>query len=598
MNMNRTGTNRSVVVCCALVGAFSVCSWRLTDLQITRHEALQKTARGMHCTETTLYAKRGRLMDAKGQVLAQSEPVKTVCVSPASVIDPEHREGLASVIAEQLKMDKSKVTATLLSTYVDKKTGEKKLAQSARVMTDVSESTALALKRALEEKKLTGVHYEQEFRRVYPNGKLASHVVGFVDNTEKGAAGVEMTMDHHLQGRNGVQYIERDAFGKEIAAYRGPEIEARHGNDVRLTVDLGLQDIVESEMDAAWDEWHPIAISVVMIRPQTGEVLAMASRPTFDLRDVAASKPEDRRNRAITDPYEPGSTFKIVANTAIFEEGLATPETRIFCENGFWKYAQLKDSHSCGWLTARDCLVQSSNIGFAKFATQLGDQKLWSYARKFGIGQRTGIALPYESPGVLASPARWTGKMSLTRIAIGHEVMATPLQLVTAISAVANGGKLMLPQLAREITDSNGALQYTFTPQEVRTVGGDRSMKWLRDSLELVTDRSAHGTAGAARVSGFRVAGKTGTTQKPVKDANGRISYSSRKHICTFIGYMPAEAPEFAMVVSVDEPKAKKDVSTAGGTVAAPLFSKIAARAAGYLNLIPSEALLAKKGKK
>ena len=317
------------------------------------------------------------------------------------------------------------------------------------------------------------------------------------------------------------------------------------------------------------------------MQPQTGAILAMASRPNFDLNQQAGVPEDHRRNRAISDMVEPGSIFKIVTTAAALTERLIHPETPIFCENGFWAAYRLHDHHPYASLSVHDGLVKSSNIMMAKLGIQLGDQKFYEYVRKFGFGERTGISLPGEVSGIVHPPHRWS-KLSITRMPMGQEVTATPLQVTTAMCAIANGGRLLLPQIVREITDSEGRTTAQFPPQEVRRVAGREATEALRSMLVEVVSKK--GTAQLAAVPGYTVAGKTGTAQK--YDEKTHLP-THDKYVVSFLGYMPAEDPAFVGLVMLDEAQAKSGLNY-GGLIAAPVFSKIGERAARYLHLQPT----------
>ncbi len=307
---------------------------------------------------------------------------------------------------------------------------------------------------------------------------MLSQVIGFVDHEHKGTMGIERTMQDFLQGTDGFRYIETDRTGKELVPYRGQESAARDGCDVKLTVDLSLQNILETELDAACVEFKPKNATAIMMRPQTGEILAMASRPTFDPNQPGEAVPDQEKNRSIVDMVEPGSTFKIVTTSAVLEEKLVTPDTTVYCENGHFKYAGriLRDAHPMGVLSVHQVLMKSSNIGVAKLALQLGETKLYEYIRRYGFGEKTGITLSGEISGLVNPPHRWS-KLDITRIPMGQSVAVTPLQMIAAMSSIANGGKLMKPMIVSEIKDKNGRLVANFTPEVVRDVisGSNRS---------------------------------------------------------------------------------------------------------------------------
>jgi cell division protein FtsI (penicillin-binding protein 3)/stage V sporulation protein D (sporulation-specific penicillin-binding protein) len=319
------------------------------------------------------------------------------------------------------------------------------------------------------------------------------------------------------------------------------------------------------------------------MRPTTGEILAMTSRPTFDPNAPGDSKPEQQKNGGIVDMVEPGSTFKIVATSAALEEKLVTPHTAIFCENGHFQYAGrvLRDAHPMGVLTVHQILAKSSNIGVAKLALQLGDAKLYEYIRKFGFGERTGVALTGEIPGLVIPLNRWT-KLEITRIPMGQSVAVTPLQLITAMSTIANGGKLMKPLIVAKITDPDGRPVVTFAPEVIRQVVSVETTKKVVSALKDVV--SKQGTAQKAAVKGFSVAGKTGTAQKV--DPKG--GYYQGRYVTSFVGFMPADDPRFSLLVMLDDPQTKPGEAY-GGLVAAPIFARMAERAANYLDLRPTE---------
>ena len=411
---------------------------------------------------------------------------------------------------------------------------------------------------------MRGISFEQEATRVYPNEQLLCHILGYVNGDNVGVDGIERTMDEFLRGHDGFRYTERDRTGKEIVPYRGQERDARNGCNVHLTIDMGLQNIVEMELDAAIKQFHPKSATVILMQPKTGEILAMANRPNFDLNAQDDVPPDHRRNRAIADMIEPGSTFKIVTTAAALTEKIVHPGTMINCENGYYAAAKLHDHHPYPDLSVHDILVKSSNIGVAKLAIQLGDQKFYEYVRRFGFGERTGVNLPGEIPGVVHPPHKWS-KISITRMPMGQEVGATPLQVTTAMCAIANGGHLMMPQIIRDVVDDQGHTITPFPPQEVRVVASKDATDAIRDALIEVV--SPKGTATLAHVAGYKVAGKTGTAQKI--DADGH--YSHEHYVVSFVGFMPADDPAFVGLVMLDDAEVAHDKNY-GGMVAAPHF--------------------------
>ncbi len=560
---------RAVTVAFGLVALFSVYSFRLIDLQLVKHDEYTARAAEKHVHKQTIYAKRGAILDVHGEVLANNLPVETVVGDASLVREPM---AVAEAIANGLEVDPRELAAKLSG-------GGKYVILKA----EVAEEKAEEIRANLRAAKLRGVRFEPDYRRMYPNGALLSQVLGFVDHKHEGVMGVERTMQEFLVGADGFRYIEIDRTGRELVPYRGLERPAKDGCDVTLTVDLGLQSIVEQEIDAACAQYRPEKAVAVMMRPDTGEILAMTSRPTFDLNAAGESKPEQQKNAGIVDMVEPGSTFKIVTTSAALQEKLVTPETTIFCENGRFQYAGriLRDAHPMGVLTVHQVLAKSSNIGVAKLALQLGDAKLYEYVRRFGFGERSGVALSGEIPGLVIPLQRWS-KLEITRIPMGQSIAVTPLQMTAAMCAMANGGKLMKPLVVSRITDADGRPVATFAPETLRQVVSPETTKKVVAALKDVV--SKQGTAQKAAVKGFAVAGKTGTAQK----VNPQGGYFQGRYVTSFVGFMPADAPRFTLLVMLDDPQTKPGEAF-GGAVAGPVFARIAERAANYLDLRPTE---------
>jgi cell division protein FtsI (penicillin-binding protein 3) len=561
---------RCTLMCVAFIALFSVFSFRLVYLQIIKHEEYAGLAAEKHGHRQPIYAERGAIVDANGEVLAHNIPVETI-VADASQLN--NRDAAVELLNEALKIPASALA--------------EKLASDRRyivVQREVPESVAMALRDKLRKANVRGIYFERDATRVYPNGSMLCHVIGFTDFDHHGIQGVEASMEQYLHGQDGYRHIERNRAGKEIVLYRGQEREARDGYQVQLTVDLNLQNIVENEIDAAMREFRPAKATIILMRPQTGEILAMANRPNFDLNLRADAKPEQMKNRAVIDMMEPGSTFKIVAAAAALNEHKVRPDTTIFCENGLWNFGgrALHDHKPLGDLSVRDVLVKSSNIGAAKLALTIGDQKFYEYIRRFGFGDRTGIELPGEIGGLIRPPQAWS-KISITRIPMGHEIGVTPLQMTVAMATIANGGKLMTPRIVKSITTEDGRTIATFSPTALRQVISPETAAQIGNALRgVVSDR---GTAAAAAVPGFTISGKTGTAQKV--DPKG--GYEKGKYVVSFSGYLPAENPQFVGLVVLDDAHTDKPEMNYGGLVAGPIFSRVAEKAARYLDLEPHE---------
>ncbi len=552
---------------------FTGFSARLIDLQVTKHDEYTTLAAQKHSIRLTVPAHRGMILDRNGELLAANIPVRKVVVDGSHIKNPE---ALATLAAPYLDIPKAALFKELQTRSKYKV-----------LLPDLAEEKAIALQRAMEEKSLRGIYFHQNTTRTYPNGPLLSHVLGFLarknpnDENVVGVEGIERSMEGYLRGIDGFRHIERDRTGREIVIYRGQEEAPRHGMNVQLTIDMGLQAILEAELDNAFRELKPETATAIIADPKTGEILAMTSRPTFDLNQINAAKHEEMKNRAIFDMVEPGSTFKIVVASAALNERVVNEKTLIYCENGAFSYAGriLRDHHGYGQMTVHDILMKSSNIGSAKMALMMGDDKFYEYVRRFGFGERTGVALPGEIPGLVHPPSRWD-RLTITRMPMGQSVAVTPLQLVMGMSVIANGGKLMRPQIIKSIKDSEGQEILSMKPEVVREVIPPETARFVSDALtEVVSER---GTAALARVSGFTVAGKTGTAQKV--DLKG--GYAPGKYVVSFVGYIPAEDPRFVCLILIDDAKLSSGLNY-GGLVAAPIFSRVAEKAARYLDLVP-----------
>src|SRR5438094_1323277 len=568
--MNPNSRSRCVLVFTAFIGLFSIFSYRLIYLQAIKHDEYAGLAAEKHVYKQIIYAERGTILDANSEVLAHNIPVETV-VADATHLN--NREATVDLVSNELGIPSTELAEKLNS-------GRRYIV----IKREVSEHTATTLREKLSAGNLRGIYFEHDATRIYPNGSMLCHVIGFTDFDHHGIQGVEASMEEYLHGQDGYRFIEHNRAGQEIVPYRGQERAPRDGYQVHLTVDLGLQSIVEEEIDAAMKEYSPQKATIVLMRPQTGEILAIANRPNFDLNLRSEAKPEEMKNRAIIDMMEPGSTFKIVAAAAALNEHRMRPDSTIFCENGLWNFggSALHDHRAFSYLSVRDVLIKSSNIGAAKLAMSIGDQKFYEYIRRFGFGERTGIELPGEINGVIRPPQTWS-KISITRIPMGHEIGVTPLQMTVAMATIANRGKLIMPRIVRSVTAADGKLVSSLSPVVLRQVISPETAAQIGDALRgVVSDR---GTAAAAAVPGFTIAGKTGTAQKVA--LNG--GYEKGKYVVSFVGYLPADHPEFVGLVVLDDTHTSKPELNYGGLVAGPIFSRVAEKAARYLDLEPHE---------
>ena len=568
--MNPNSRSRCVLVCTGFIGLFSIFSFRLIYLQAIKHDEYAGLAAEKHVYKQIIHAERGTILDANSEVLAHNIPVETV-VADATHLN--NRQAIVALVSHELGIPSKELA--------EKLDNERRYIVIKR---EVPAATANALREKLRAGNLRGIYFEHDATRIYPNGSMLCHVIGFTDFDHHGIQGVEASMEEYLHGQDGYRFIEHNRAGQEIVPYRGQERAPRDGYQIHLTVDLGLQNIVENEIDAAMAQYFPQKATIILMRPQTGEILAMANRPHFDLNLRSEARPDQMKNRAIIDMMEPGSTFKIVAAAAALNERKVRPDSSIFCENGLWNFGgtALHDHRSFSYLSVREILIKSSNIGAAKLGLSVGEQKFYEYIRRFGFGERTGIELPGEINGLIRPPKSWS-KISITRIPMGHEIGVTPLQMTVAMATIANGGKLIMPRIVKSITTSDGKSISSLSPVVLRQVISPETAREIGDALRGVVSDS--GTAAAAAVPGFTIAGKTGTAQK----VDPRGGYEEGKYVVSFAGYLPAEHPEFVGLVVLDDAHTSKPELNYGGLVAGPIFSHLAEKAARYLDLEPHE---------
>ena len=591
---------RACVATYGLAALFTGLSARLYQLAVDKHEHYATMAKGAYEGCVSIPARRGNILDIHGAVLARNEPLKNVIADDSLLFeqDPktlkikrDDRAKAAEIIARNLELPIEEIAAKIVP--------GKKYAVVAR---KISEERASAIVHDLEEAKVKGVYFKQDAERIYPAGGLLCHVLGFYGHEERvdpvtkaktgefrGIEGIERSMNDWLAGQDGWRYFEKDGFGKEMATYRGEERAPRNGANVRLTIDLGVQQIVEEELERACKELRPKKATVIIMEPKTGAIMALANRPGFDPNDPGKATAEKRFNHAVASIYEPGSTFKTVSAAGALNRGLASIDEQFWCRKGTWAYpgGKLTDHHPYGNLSVADVFAKSSNIGAVTLAKRMGERPFFELIRSFGFGARTGVALPGESSGILHPLHQWRPG-TMYHVPFGHEVAATPLQVILATCVFANGGTLMMPQIIREITDDDGHVLVAYQPQPVR--GGvvkEETCQKITMALEKVTSKI--GTAIRARVPGFRVAGKTGTTQLFDK-ALGR--YSSQDHTVSFFGYLPAEDPKVCCLVMMEDSEVVNGRLDSGGILAAPVFAKIAERTARQIGLQPDPVLL------
>jgi cell division protein FtsI (penicillin-binding protein 3) len=595
---------RLLLLTLLLVAAFAGLGYRLVDLQVLRHDELLFKAQQSTRIESTLEPRRGDILDARGNLLATSVFVKTVCADPLLIGNQQAR--VAHALSPLLQINEGELYQRLLPRLRQNEKGEtitnryvrlrrkvpgelwEKIQQTMSSLTfDVDESKLSSLQRSfLRDLRTSAVFTDplDDQLRVYPNGRLASHVLGYVggqDQETVGVDGIERTMNSKLTGASGWRVTETeitpDRRRREMVSLREQDVEPRDGLNVVLTIDSVLQHALETALAAAAEEHSPVSISGIVVRPRTGEVLAMATLPDFDPNNPGGAQPEERRDRVITDIMEPGSTFKIVVVSGALNDRIVRLDDVFDCEHGQFAFAGrvLHDHAPYGLLSVENIVTKSSNIGAAKIGIKAGEDRLYGYVRTYGFGERTGVPLPGEVSGIVHPVKDWS-KVSIAQIPMGHGVAVTRLQMVMAMCAIANDGWLMRPMLVDRLQDRDGHIAAKYSPQRVRRVISESAAKEMIEALKTVV--SSEGTAPKAALEHYQVAGKTGTAQKA-----GVGGYMPGKFVSSFIGFFPADNPELCISIVIDEPKN----GYYGGQTAAPVFKQVAEVAANYLNIRP-----------
>ena len=547
---------RVAVLSTAMIFGFVLVGVRLADLMLMDHAALSAKARSQHQIIKDLSVNRGLLLDRSGRALAVNLDAWSVFARPDEVSDTR---AVAVALAEATGREYGAIKRSLVS---------------GRHFVWVKRKLDQDTKQHLSSLDLEGVGFIPEAKRFYPKGTLASHIIGFVGVDNQPLEGVELAFDEELRGEVRKVLVSKDAGGRTLS--EGLDV-ANRGNGLVLTIDEGLQYITERTLDGAMEKWKPVSAIAVMMDPYNGEILAMATRPAFDLNDPGASSAAHRRNRAITDPYEPGSTFKVVTAAAALEEGAVQPSSSFDVSRGYIDIGPMRvyDSKKQDVIAFTDVIKTSSNVGTIMVGALIENETFHEYIRKFGFGRKSGIDLPGESAGIVHNVKGWS-LTSHAAVSIGYEVAVTPLQILRAYCVVANGGWLVTPHVVREVVSTDGQPIKQFTYGLGEQVISTRTANTLKEILISVTQEG--GTAREAAIGGNLVAGKTGTTRL-IDPETG--TYSHERYVSSFVGFVPANNPRIALVVVVFEPKEQYY----GGQVAAPIFREIASSSLAYLNV-------------
>ncbi len=568
----RGGRAPLLLVSSLLTVGFLLVSVRLVVLQAFQHAEWSKRAEREHEKNVSIEAERGTIYDRNGTVLAMNVEVPSIYAVPGEIRNPV---AVARKLGPILNLDPKSLAKKLEN--------EKSFVWLAR---KIEPAKAEQIRRL----QLDGIGFVMESQRFYPKRALFGHLLGFAGLDNRGLEGLELKYDTTLRGEKGWLVFERDAHGKSVFPKDLNYIAPSRGKDLYLTVDEVIQHVSERELDRVVDQTRAKGGAIIVMDPWSGEILAMAVRPRFNPNTVRTHQPSEWRNRAITDAYEPGSTFKIVTAAAALEEKVVDPNEMIDCEEGAYRIfgTVMNDHDPVGVVPFRQVIAKSSNIGTAKVAQRLGEKRMSDYIRAFGFGERLGIDLLGETAGLVRDPKQWS-KRSLASVSIGQEIGVTPLQVITAVSAIANGGWLMTPHLVRQVKEINlqriggeGRVVKESSPQVRRRAVSEGTAREMVQILEGVVSES--GTGMLAAIPGYAVAGKTGTAQKIDPETR---RYSRHAFVSSFVGFAPAEDPAVTILVMVDEPEG----DGWGGTVAAPVFSTIGREVLHYLKVPPRPSL-------
>ncbi len=549
---------------------FIIIFLRAFQLQVLDSKRLTRMAARQHRKIVNIQSRRGEIYDRNLKELAVSIEVDSVYAQPP-------------------KIDSPRATARALAPILSMEAGE--LERKLK-----SESNFVWLKRQIDLKEnqrktvedLDGIGIIKESRRYYPNRQLASNLIGFTGLDSKGLEGVELVYDSMLRGLSKKFIGDKDAAGNLLLYEDLDKTAPVQGMVVELTIDKTIQYVTEKALNKEVEESNAKGGVALVMDPGTGEILAMASAPTFDPNDFTGFTAGQWRNRAITDAFEPGSVFKLFLISAALEENVISPKDAFFCENGSYRVADrtFHDVSKNGWLTVPQILKFSSNIGAAKIGEKLGRVQLYRYLKAYGFGKKTGVDLPGEAAGSLRPYNTWSN-VTLETVSFGQGVSVTALQLVNALSAVANGGFLMKPYVVKAVRDHNGNIVKEFNPVVTRRVISEGTAKKMAEMLVGVTQ--AGGTGTKAALDGFEVAGKTGTAQKANLNSKG---YAEGAFTSSFFGFVPAKNPRLAIIVVIDEPRKAYH----GGTAAAPVFKEIAEQSFSYMDIFSERKISPKAG--
>ncbi len=564
----------TVILMIVIVAAFAGLIWRCVQIQIQKSKWYSENTQLQQNLKIVEPCRRGMILDRGGNQLAISNIIYNVFADPAVIKDHKTAAtALAEIIDQPAHIISQKITKSDSPRY-----------------TIIEPDITLKQKEQIDKLNLYGIGIESQWKRYNPNGRSTCHITGFVGVDNTGLAGIEFKYENLLKGQPGYYTFTADSARRPIRLASEVHYKAQNGSSLILTIDSAIQNFVHDALAEQYKKYQAQSAMAIVIRPDTGEVLAMVSLPDFEPSEFFKASPEHLKNCAITDTYEPGSIFKPIVATLALDENVITRDTQIFCEQGRYSgkgFGTIGEygNHSYGNLTVKGILINSSNIGMAKIGQKMGKQKLYDGLRLFGFGRKTGIDLPGEDAGILWPVSGWTG-YSVTRIPYGQEVLVTALQIARAYCILANGGKTVRPYLVKAIVSDNGKrieLPNTAGPPGGHIVSSDNANWIVRQALSKVVNE---GTGKRAALEKWQVFGKTGTANIALPGGKG---YDERNYIASFVGGAPAEDPEIVVLVSIKKPNRSLGLGYTGGTVAAPVVKQIIEKTLTYLKVPPEK---------
>lgn len=550
---------RILVIQVLFTAAIFVLGAKSVDIQIFQAEELAQKAENDYSRLIRIKGERGEILDRNKSKLATSTIAISVTACPKKIKDPAKA---ARSLAKILDVNRKKLEKTL---------------SSKRMFAWIARRISPDQADQIRQLKLAGIYFEEDFKRVYPHRETAAQVIGFTGSEDTGLEGLEFKFNSTLEGR-AEKIVLRRAGNGSILGINKEKKAALKGGSVVLTLDKKIQYLSEQTLEKTVNAHHAKSGIALVMKPATGELLAIAHYPKFNPNNFKGIKREFFRNRSITDAFEPGSVIKVFTAAAALEKGF-TPKSIFFCENGTYKIGRftIHDTHPHDWLSINHIIKYSSNIGAAKLAETIGDKALYQELKSFGFGKKTDVGCPGETAGNLPAIKDWS-RIDAGSISFGQGMSVSAVQLISGVSAIANNGSLMQPMLVKQILSNTGEVLKTNHPKKLRQVVSKKTAGQVKQMMHLVVQEE--GTGSKAAMDGYAVCGKTGTAQKAMRNQKG---YSKDLYTAVFAGFAPLENPELAILVVVDEPMKQYY----GGEVAAPAFKTIMTESLSYLNVPP-----------